>query len=385
MKDPAVTRSRLLSMPETVHLVSWNNWPHLVQALKDEKHWPYDGIVFDEAEFLADSEGLWHKAAFHTAQRLGRVSRVIELSGLPTPNGREQLHGQIRVLDGGQRLGLTKTEFRERWMVPNKVGWRDGQVYSWKVRPGAEQQFEQAVADIMFSMKADLGLPEWHINDVMVHLDSPAEAIYRALAAQSVVGLGVGSPEVQIVAHSAPVLLDKLRQLCTGAVYDEDGVAHQVGDAKVERVAELVESLRQQGRPVVIAYQWDHEWPRLEKRFRKFGLLNIADKGVLAQAKAGKLQVVAGQCQAFSHGVDGLQHVYRDVIWTAPTYNYGVWEQLRKRFHRDGVKGEVMVHRLIAANTIEEQIAWEILPQKKQDADAFLDAIDLVKRLRRTA
>lgn len=372
--DAKATRQRLLRGRAHIDLVQWGLLYQVVQAMGGD--WCYDGVVIDESEFVGDSSGQWHKAVYHVVHRLQAVKHIVLLSGLPTPSGRENVHGQARLVDGGKTFGKTKTEFHETWCTPVKKNWQTGQVYKWGLRPDKEQEFEEALDSLAFSLKVDLGLPEWSVNDVLVDLDGPTQAAVDALVARSV--FGEGDPATTIAAPSAAVLIEKVRQLTTGAALTLDGTVLRFGQAKYDRALELVETLKRQDRPVVIAYLWDHEFEMLRKLIP--GLLNISDKGVLRAAKEGALKVVAGQAQAFSHGVDGLQHVFRDVIWTAATYNYGTWEQLRKRFHRDGVKGEVMVHRLLAKDTIEEHIVNVVLPGKMSDSDALLSCIDLLAR-----
>jgi hypothetical protein len=99
-EDKAAVKRALRDLREELHMVSWEFLPWLVKAYG--ANWPYNGLALDEAIFCANSETDRHKAVWHVVHRLGRVNRLIELTGAPTPNNYESLHGQVRLIDGRQ-------------------------------------------------------------------------------------------------------------------------------------------------------------------------------------------------------------------------------------------------------------------------------------------
>lgn len=370
-RDKRAVKRALLELKEHVHVVSWDFFPYLVQAYG--RNWPYDGMVLDESTFAQSSTGLRHRAAWHVIQRLQRVARVIELTGLPTPNGRQSLHGQVRLLDGGQRLGKTKTEFQEQWLVPDRMDRRSGRVWSWKVAADRIERMDQALADIAVSLRSDdwLALPRVLTNDVLVPLPAHAQAVYAALERDLVASWGDGG--IEVVAASQGVLVGKLLQVCSGAVYGQDSKSWELlHDAKLDRLAEIIEAATE---PLIVCYGYGHEWQRLRARFP--GIVDVTGKGVLAKFKAGKVPVMAGHPGSFGHGVDGLQDVCHQVVWFGATYNLEHWVQVIKRLHRDGQKRPVILTRLLAAGTLEEQIAGVVLPDKREASDLLLDALRL--------
>ena len=75
-------------------------------------------------------------------------------------------------------------------------------------------------------------------------------------------------------------------------------------------------------------------------------------------------------------GVDGLQLGGAEVVWLGATHDLGHYEQLNARLARPGQKADtVVVHRILAADTIEEDIACGDLVDKSALQNGLLDAV----------
>lgn len=367
-EDKAAVKRGLLAYREDLHLCSWHLLPWLVKAYG--ANWPYDGVVLDEAIFAANSTSDQHKAAWQVIQRLGLVRRVIQLTGAPTPNGYEQLHGQIRLLDGGARLGKTKGDFTENWLTPDRMDPRRGVVYKWKLANGSKERIDAALADIAISLRSDdyLSLPEFVVNPIPVPLGNAARTVYAALERDLLARVGEGC----ILAPNEAVLVAKLMQVCNGAVYDDAGGVQHVHDAKLDRLAELLESV---DGPVLLAYSWQHDFDRIAKRFGK-AVAHIKEPRALDRFRAGAVKLLCMQPASGAHGLDGLQEASATAVWFGATYNADHWMQFNKRLHRDGQRaGRVTVHQLLAERTIEEQVAHVVTPGKIAEQDALLEAV----------
>lgn len=339
-----------------VCLVSWDWLPWLVKACG--RNWPFDGLVLDEAIFAQDSGSVRHKAVWHVVHGLQAVSRVIELTGAPVPNGYEALHGQIRLLDGGARLGKTKEDFRAQWLVPDQRDRRRGVVYSWKLAPGARAEIDRRVSDLCVALRSDdyLSLPPVVQNPVWVELPPAARELYDRMERDLVVQVD----GAEVLAESAGVLVNKLLQIAGGCVYDGDRVAHAVHDVKLDRLAEVLEG---EPGPVLLAYPFRQDWDRLRRRFRF--ARHVHDAGALDAFRAGRVKLLCMHPASGGHGVDGLQEASQAVVWLGATYNADHWLQFNARVRRDGQRGDVVrVHQLLAAGTIEEYVAGDALQQK---------------------
>ena len=74
------------------------------------------------------------------------------------------------------------------------------------------------------------------------------------------------------------------------------------------------------------------------------------------------------------HGVDGLQVGGNVIVWFGLPFSLDLYEQANARLHRTGQKNGVVVHHLVAIDTIDEQI-MEVLATKGDMQQALLDAV----------
>ena len=142
------------------------------------------------------------------------ITRMVELTGTPSPNGLEDLWSQIFLLDGGERLGKRYTQFRERYFDPGDRG--QNIVYNYKAKPGTEESILAKISDICISMKAEdyLQLPDIIYHQVPVTLDPKAEKAYKELERKMVLALPEDEEEISVT--SAAALSNKLLQLSNG-------------------------------------------------------------------------------------------------------------------------------------------------------------------------
>ena len=365
--EKAAAKVEFRAMRETIHLCPKHLFPWLVKAYG--KNFPYDGLVLDESLFVANSTSDQHKAAWQVTQRLGAVERLILLNGTPDPNGLEQLHGQIRLLDGGARLGKTKTEFQDKFMVPDKQDRRTGRVWSWKPARGAREEVQGLIGDVCVALRADdhLDLPELVVNPIWVPLPNDARRAYDTIERDLVLQLA----DATVLAPSQGVLAAKLRQIANGAIYTETGKFSVLSDFKLDRLEDL---LAETAQPILLAYQFKSDLERLFKRFGKAVVL-LTDPCALDSFRAGTTRLGCIHASA-AEGVDGLQDASSTIVWLGATFNARHWIQFNARLRRDGsAASRVVVHMLLADDTVEERYFTEVIPQRVEEQDALLEAL----------
>ena len=141
------------------------------------------------------------------------IPRVVGLTGTPAPNGLIDLFAQMYLIDEGQRLGKTVTEYRDRFFRPGK---RNGDIvytYELKAPQGeTEQQISDLISDITISMTAEdyLKMPDKIMLYDYVDLAPKVLAMYRDFEKEQILEL-INSDE-PISAASAAALSNKLQQ-----------------------------------------------------------------------------------------------------------------------------------------------------------------------------
>jgi SNF2 family DNA or RNA helicase len=331
--------------------------------LADAVGLPWRTIVLDESSgFKNRSTKRWRAAA----KLAKEATYVWELTGTPSPNGLLDLWAQVALLDQGERLGKTLGSYRSRYFTESK--WINGHVVDWAIRPGAAERIHALLGDICLSMESRLDLPPVTYNNVAVPLPPSLMAAYKRLKKELVADLDGAS----IVASNAAVATGKLSQLTAGFNYphpdDLLGFTTDLHDEKTKALAEVIEGT---GSPVLVFYRFKHELERLREIP---GAVSIDEHGgVIQEWNAGTIPILLAHPASAGHGLN-LQHGGHTIVWTTPTWNAEEYAQANARLARQGQTHPVVIHHLIAPDTVDGAIL-DRLAGKLSVQDALLKAL----------
>lgn len=357
-------RVRALNTPADIYIINRENVVWLVDYYRNS--WPFDMVVVDESSSFKSHTAKRFKAL---ASMGGRIDRLVELTGTPSPNGLNDLWAQVFLLDSGERLGKRYTQFRERYFDPGDRG-RDV-VYNYKPKQGSEHSILDKISDICISMKAEdyLQLPDVTYHEIPVTLDAKAQKAYEELERKMVLALPADQEEISVT--SAAALSNKLLQLANGAVYDEDHAVHEVHTCKVEAFMELVESL--QGKPALVFYNYQHDKDRILEALSKSGLRVRELKTTQDEDdwNSHQVDILLTHPASSAYGLN-LQAGGNHVIWFGLTWNYELYTQANKRLHRQGQTEKVIIHHLVCSGTRDEDVMRAL--EKKEDVQNWVMA-----------
>lgn len=291
------------------------------------------------------------------------------LTGTPSSNGLMDLWAEFRLLDMGKRLGRYITHYRNHYFTPDK---RNGQVvFSYKPLPGAEDAIYEAISDITISMKAadHLQMPERVMNEIVVTLSDEEREIYDGMRKELVVSLG----GEEIDAGNAAALAGKLSQMANGAVYAEDKRVIHLHSRKLDALEDIIEAAN--GKPVLVAYWYKHDLDRIEERLHKLHIpFARADKAdSIERWNRGELPVMLIHPASAGHGLN-LQSGGSTLVWYGLTWSLELYQQTNARLWRQGQEHTVVIHHIIAENTIDERI-MAALRVKDKTQTALMDAV----------
>lgn len=361
----AKERLAALDAPADIYITNRENTKWLVDLYKHD--WPFDVVVLDESSSFKNHQSQRFKALKAIRPR---ISRLIELTGTPSPKGLIDLWTQIYLLDGGKRLGRTISVYREIFFLPDKRN--QTTIFSYKPREGAEDAIYKALSDICISMKAEdyLELPECIYDDIPVTLDKKAQKAYEQLEKDML--LEVDEDEL-VTANTAASLTGKLLQLCNGAVYDEDGAVVPIHDCKIEALLETIEQLN--GQHAIIYYHFQHDRDRILSALEKSGLSVRVYKDAREENdwNAGKIDILLAQPSSCGYGLN-LQDGGHHIIWFGLTWNLEEYQQANKRLHRQGQQFPVIIHRLITQHGTDEDVVHS-LESKDSVQESLLTAL----------
>jgi SNF2 family DNA or RNA helicase len=198
----AKQRAEALNQVADVYVTNRENVVWLIEHLGGR--WPFPIVVLDELSSFKSAQAKRWKALRRVR---GRIHRIIGLTGTPRPNGLEDLWPEIYLLDQGARLERTLGAFRAKYLTPEKMN--GNIVYSYKARPGAEEQIYDKLADLCMSIRKEdvLQLPGQIYEDIEL---TPSPALlkkYKQFEKDAVLEVLDGE---EIMAGSAAALTNKL-------------------------------------------------------------------------------------------------------------------------------------------------------------------------------
>lgn len=345
-----------------IYIINRENVKWLVD--KCGKDWPFDMVVIDELSSFKS-----HRAQRFKALRKVRpfMKRVVGLTGTPAPNGLIDLWSQIYLLDGGERLGKTITGYRERYFLPDKRNQHI--VFTYKLKEGAEEAIYEKLSDICVSMKAEdyLKLPERINNIIPIYLPKKAKDKYDQLERDLLLPL----KDSDIVANTAGVLANKLLQMSNGAVYDEDGDVREIHNAKLKALEDTIEAAN--GKPVLIFYSYKHDLDRIRKHLKRDDLTVLDTAEDIKNWNEGKIPIMLAHPASAGHGLN-LQAGGNIIIWFGLTWSLELYSQANARLYRQGQKQNVIIHHLVAKDTMDEDVI-KALEGKEVGQEALLNAV----------
>ncbi|MDK8204813.1 DEAD/DEAH box helicase [Enterococcus faecalis] len=354
-------REEALFKKADVYLINRENVEWLVNYY--QRNWPFKTVIIDELSSFKSSSAKRFKALRKVRPKM---DRVIGLTGTPSPNSLMDLWAQMYLLDQGERLGKTITQYRNKYFVPAQ---KNGNiVYSWQLIPGAEEAIYNKISDICVSMKAKdyLQLPPRTENIIELDLNPTSWKQYKELEREYVLEL----EETDVVASNAATLSNKLLQLSNGAVYDENGDGREIHQEKLNALERVIEDA--QGQSVLVFYQYQHDLERIQARFKQAKALNVSD-GDIEKWNEGKIPLLLAHPQSAGHGLN-LQKGGHIIVWFGLTWSLEFYQQANARLDRQGQTQPVIIHHLVTKGTIDEQVI-KALQAKEQGQSALMAAV----------
>lgn len=342
-----------------IHIINRENVDWLIN--KSGIPFDYDMVVIDELSSFKSHQAKRFKSLLKVRPF---VRRIVGLTGTPSSNGLMDLWAQFRILDCGKRLGRYITHYRAAFFLPDKRSAE--RVFTYKPADGAEQMIYDRISDMTISMRsADyLTLPECIINEVPVSMSEKERDIYDTFRADMVAKV----KGEEIDAANAAVLSGKLLQMANGCIYDEDKKALQIHDRKLDALEELIEGAN--GKPVLIAYWFQHDLSRIKERFT---IREIKSSQDIADWNSGKIPVAVIHPASAGHGLN-LQAGGSTMIWFGLTWSLELYQQCNARLHRQGQTDTVVIHHIITRDTIDEDV-MAALQRKEKIQSALIRAV----------
>ena len=349
-----------LKQKADIYIINRENVEWLVN--KSGSKFDFDMLVIDELSSFKSYQAKRFKSLLKVRPE---ATRIVGLTGTPTSNGLMDLWAEYRILDFGKRLGRFITHYREQYFIPDKRN--ANVVFSYKLIPGAKEAIYKKISDVTISMKAVdyLDMPSKVINQVKVQLSDEEMNVYQEMKDDMVASL---DDDFEIDAFNAAALSNKLLQMANGAVYDENKEVHYIHDRKLDALEDLIEQAN--GNIVLIAYWFKHDALRIKKRFE---VREIKTEQDIIDWNLGLIPVALIHPASAGHGLN-LQKGGSTLIYFGLTWSLELYEQCNARLWRQGQKDTVVIHHIIAKDTIDEAV-MRALKSKEKTQTALINAV----------
>jgi SNF2 family DNA or RNA helicase len=369
-----------------VYTINYENIPWLIdEARLMGKALPFTMIVADESTKLKGFRGteqvsksgkeFVRKGGSERASALAKLTfksgmRFVELTGTPSPNGLQDLWGQVWFLDKGRRLGRSFSAFTQRWFRAGYTG------YGVEPLPHAQAEIQEAVRDICITIDAKdwFDLKDPIVNTIYVDLPPPARKLYQRMEQEMFMEIANAPP---VEAANAADRTMKCLQLANGAVYvgeDDDRRWEHVHDVKIQALQEVVEEAA--GMPVLVAYHFKSDLERLLKAFPKVGRHLDQDPQTIRDWNAGKIRVLFAHPASAGHGLS-LQDGGNILVFFGHNWNLEEFQQMIERIGptrqmQAGHDRPVFIHPIVARDTVDE-VVMQRRESKRAVQDLLLD------------
>lgn len=304
----------------------------------------WDSLILDEAQTIRNPESQVAQAAYTI-----RAQNRLSLSGTPVENSLEDLWSQCHVLNPGL-LGSLR-EFRGRFVEPIRGG---------DITRAARLK-SQVAPFIMRRLKRDVAKELPPKTEVLLEceLTDAERTAYQAVL------MGIRGDIVEkIDGGAAPFsileALLRLRQACChiGLLPGHEAAT----SSKIELLLESLQLSIEQGHRALVFSQWTSLLDRIEPHLTAQGIDfcridgSTKDRGDIVERFQGAdgppVMLLSLKAGGLGITLTRADHVYIVDPW----WNPAVEDQAADRAYRIGQENPVLVHRLVAKDTVEARI-----------------------------
>ena len=333
-----------------IYVINRENIPWLIE----KSRWIWDMVVVDESSSFKNSRSQRFKALKKMTKYM---KSLVLLSGTPSPNGEMDLWSQLYLIDNGERLGRTITNFRQRFFTSDYMG------YTYKIVPGASDKIKDLIKDVCVTMSADdyLDLPGEISLTEFVEFPDHVKEQYKELEKNFLLTLG----DTNIASPSSSALGNKLLQMCNGAIYDDLGNTHEIHDIKINALKEIVEENPNEN--FLIAYNYKSDLQRILKAFPKAVVMG-KDTKEQDDWNLGKIKMLVTHPASAGHGLN-LQFGGNVLVWFGLNWSLELYQQFNKRLNRQGQKNLVRIIHIVVKGGLDEKVMLALNNKAKTQQD----------------
>ena len=341
-----------------------------------KKQW--DMIFVDESSILKSPKS---DITQKTLQFARSVKRRVCMTATPRPNSSLDLHGQMSFID--QSLGVNFYSFRNHYFMKDYSG------FNWvPKKEDVSTKIWDVVKQRSYRVRLDdcVDLPGETLKRMSVDLKGKLSRHYQDMVECMTTTLKSGE---KVTTEWKVVQLNKLSQITSGYVFDNDGNAHFLEnspkiDATVSMVKRLIED---EDRFVVIWVRFSRTEGRcLEERLSKYGVSTLHGQTRNVERSVGdflskKNRVMIANAQSAKFGHTWVHS--NAAIFHSYDYSWENFYQAKRRIYRIGQKSPVTYFVCTAKGTIDEQIMKGVFSKERASESVVDGILELVQQAKK--
>lgn len=322
-----------------IYFVSYDN---LAWLYKNDI-WKFQTMIIDD---LAAYKNEKTKRFQVMMEVRGYPERMIGMLSFMAQDKVSDLWGEIKVMDGGKRLGESRAGFFERYYFTNRI-WNGEKTTCYReLKNGAVESVWGKLSDLCFVPKPDAypDRPKVVLQNYMLDLDLRERSKYRFVKS----GLFFISDENE-GEQQADTAIIKLMQMANGIVCDEQGNAQIFHPKKLNALKNIVTGTKGN---VLAVYWFVHDKEMICRMFPEARALETYkdfEDWNTGKVRLGLLHPAVGGMRKLSRGGNHL--VWFSIPWSAALYKRTVC-----RMRSIGKGDTLFVIHLIVKDTIDENI-----------------------------
>ncbi len=304
----------------------------------------WDTIVLDESQTIKNPDSQVARAAYRL-----RGAFKVSLSGTPVENSLEDLWSQMHFLNPGLLGG--RSEFDREFGEKIRVG-----------DPLAASALRKRIGPFMLRrLKRDVAteLPQKTEVVLECELDGEERMIYESILAAARRDVLGGLVDDSAMLSALEVLLRLRQACCHSALLPGNSTT---SSSKVRLLLESLERSIAQGHRALVFSQWtsllDLVEPELRERALSWARIDGSTRDRdevmrdFQQPDGPSVLLLSLKAGGVGLNLTAADHVYIVDPW----WNPAVEDQAADRAHRIGQQHPVLVHRLVARDTVEERV-----------------------------
>ncbi|MCD8197832.1 MAG: DEAD/DEAH box helicase [Lachnospiraceae bacterium] len=343
-----------------------NNYESTWRLEEEIRRFKPDLIIADEAHKLKDGTTAQSKAM----HRLGDRARFkLLLTGTLITNRELDVFSQYRFADSSI-FGRSFVRFRNHFFDMTGYG-----NHTPVFRSSMQDEFLEKLHSIAFRTTKEecLDLPGITEEVRTVEMEPKAMKIYRELEKQAYTEL---SEESEVTVNNVLTKLLRLSQATGGHLTDDTGKDVTISKAKLDALSDIVDSVTEEGKKLVVMARFVAELDDIEKLLQKKGIEYSVIRGGVTdrQAEVDRFQedevcmVFVGQIAAAGLGL--TLTAASTMLFYSLDYSMSNFEQAKARIHRVSQKEDCHYIYLQAKGTVDAKVLKSL--RDKADLAAML-------------